>query len=428
MEPTPDTREDVSARAAPSPAGSARDVTVEDLLVLVARMAAHAPHVPCPEGSGPLAPLAVALNQLSLQQAMPAHTQEDPFGPQTLVAQAENFMMACDTQANIRFCNRTFVGLTQADVLGKSLYDWITPESTERTRLAFQKVLDTGEPALVESQGTGLAHSMWYVNQLSPIRVGERIVGIASIVNDITELKKTQLRLERSNRELESFAYVASHDLQEPLRKIQTFGERLKTTCSSRLPPEGNDYIERMQKAATRMRGLIDDLLTFSRVTSKSRPFTPVDLSTVTREVLGDLETQLEKTGAQVSLGELPVLDADPTQMRQLLQNLLGNALKFRREGVPPILSVRTRVDAHTQRCELMVEDNGIGFEEKYTDRIFNVFQRLHGRGQYEGSGIGLAICRKIAERHGGHITAHSTPGVGSTFCVSLPLRQSINA
>jgi light-regulated signal transduction histidine kinase (bacteriophytochrome) len=216
---------------------------------------------------------------------------------------------------------------------------------------------------------------------------------------------------------------VASHDLQEPLRKIQTFGERLKVTASATLSPESRDYLERMQGAATRMRRLIDDLLAFSRVGSKTQPFAPVNLAEVARGVVDDLEVSIQQTGATVTLGPLPTLEADPMQMRQLLQNLISNALKFRREGVPPVIAVRV-AQPGVWPCELLVEDNGIGFEEKYLDRIFTVFQRLHGRGKYEGTGIGLAICRKIAERHGGTITARSAPGKGATFIVTLPPRQ----
>jgi light-regulated signal transduction histidine kinase (bacteriophytochrome) len=241
---------------------------------------------------------------------------------------------------------------------------------------------------------------------------------------DITDLKRTQLQLEQSNRELENFATVASHDLQEPLRKIQTFSERLTATCSQVLSPEGLDYLERMNNAAARMRKLIDDLLAYSRIASRSQTFLRVDLSEVASGVLGDLEAAIEQAGATVTVEELPSLDASPMQMRQLLQNLLSNALKFRREDVAPVISVRGTVLPDGKHCELRVEDNGIGFEEKYVDRIFNVFQRLHGRGKYEGTGIGLAICRRIAERHGGSIHARSTPGQGSTFTVRLPLKQ----
>jgi len=248
-------------------------------------------------------------------------------------------------------------------------------------------------------------------------------------------LKATAARLEHSNRELQDFAYVASHDLQEPLRKVQAFGDRLKAACSNSLGTEGRDYLERMQAAAKRMQILIDDLLAFSRVTTKANPFEQADLNKIVGEVLSDLEVRIQQTNGQVELGELPTLDADPLQMRQLFQNLIVNALKFHQEGRPPVVRIRSQAarppaeapsgNGQTNGiCQITVEDNGIGFDEKYLDRIFVLFQRLHGRTAYEGTGIGLAICRKIADRHGGSITAKSTPGEGSTFMITLPLKQ----
>lgn len=239
-------------------------------------------------------------------------------------------------------------------------------------------------------------------------------------------LKVFATRLEQSNRELQDFASVASHDLQEPLRKIQAFGDRLKTKHAASLNDEGLDYLSRMQQAAQRMQVLIDDLLTFSRVTSKAQPFAPVDLAYVAQEVKSDLDARIERTGGRVEIGALPTIEAEPTQMRQLLQNLIANALKFHRPGEAPIVKVSADLqeEGADSCCRMIVEDNGIGFDEKYLDRIFTVFQRLHGRSEYEGTGIGLAVCRRIVERHGGSITARSAPGQGSTFIVTLPLRQ----
>ncbi len=257
-------------------------------------------------------------------------------------------------------------------------------------------------------------------------------------------IRKFTTQLERSNRELQDFAYVASHDLQEPLRKIQTFGDRLKAKFGEALTDKGRDYLERMLNASGRAQTLISDLLTFSRVTTKAQPFVPVNLTEVIQEVLSDLEVGIEEVGAKVELTELPVVDADPMQMRQLFQNLISNALKFRREGVTPTVEIQVRLleeqgeqreqreqgsrgaeaqGAH-QFFQISVADNGIGFEEKYLDRIFTVFQRLHSRNEYEGTGVGLAICRKIIERHGGRITAKSRPGEGATFIVTLPVKQ----
>jgi signal transduction histidine kinase len=250
------------------------------------------------------------------------------------------------------------------------------------------------------------------------------------------ELTEAVAQLERSNRELQDFAYVASHDLQEPLRKIRAFSDRLTSLCGEVLGARGRDYLERMQQAAARMQTLITDLLAFSRVTTQAQPFSPVDLIQVAQEVLDDLEVRLEQVGGRVAVAALPTIDADPLQMRQLLQNLLGNALKFHRPEVPPAVTISSEClpppaaddadpAASPRWCQLLVADNGIGFEEKYLDRIFAPFQRLHGRSAYEGTGIGLAICRKIAERHGGSITAHSAPGQGATFLVTLPVTHA---
>ena len=238
------------------------------------------------------------------------------------------------------------------------------------------------------------------------------------------ELQVANTQLRASNRELEDFASVASHDLQEPLRKIQAFGDRLEARAGPSLGAEGLDYLHRMRNAAGRMQTLISDLLQFSRITTRAQPFAPVDLKEIASDVLNDLETRIEQTGGSVELGDLCPIDADAMQMRQLLQNLIANALKFRKPSVAPVVQVRSEIDRPAGVCRIYVQDNGIGFDEKYLDRIFNVFQRLHGRGTYEGTGIGLAVCRKIAERHGGSITARSRPGAGSTFIVTLPLRQ----
>ncbi|MET0405409.1 MAG: ATP-binding protein [Cystobacter sp.] len=398
-------------------------MTAGELLQCILKLEAREPHVSCREGTGALAPLAVALNRLAHQRTR-AYAEEH-FGVQALLMHAPSYMFTCDLDARIRFINRVQSNYSIEQLLGSSLYEWLTPDTVEGCREAFSKVRTTGESCAFEVQTRFESGPDWYGGQVGPIKQEGEVVGFTIVVTDISERKRIQHRLERSNRELENFAYVASHDLQEPLRKIQTFGERLTKVSGGALGPEGRDYIERMQGAAVRMRRLIDDLLAYSRLSSKSRPFTRVDLSAVAHEVMEDLETAVERTGAHVTLGPLPVLEADATQMRQLLQNLVGNALKFHRQGVAPVLRVSGAVREHEQQCTLEVEDNGIGFETKYVDRIFNVFQRLHGRDQYEGTGIGLAICRKIAEQHGGCIEAISQPGVGSTFRVTLPLQAN---
>jgi signal transduction histidine kinase len=239
------------------------------------------------------------------------------------------------------------------------------------------------------------------------------------------ELLELNTALERSNRELEQFASVASHDLQEPLRKIQAFGDRLVQRFSNILGEQGREFVERMQHSAVRMRALIDDLLAYSRVASRGKPFEPVDLNQVAAEVVSDLEGRIDQTEGRVEVGPLPTIEGDPLQMRQLFQNLIGNALKFRNPDVAPLVLVRSESGEENgaTTCKLSVKDNGIGFDGAYSERIFQLFQRLHGRSEFEGTGMGLAICRKIVERHGGHIMAQSQPGCGSEFVVTLPLR-----
>lgn len=250
-----------------------------------------------------------------------------------------------------------------------------------------------------------------------------------------SELKRQQQLLVQSNADLQQFAAIASHDLQEPLRKIQVFGNRLKEKFSDLLGVQGRDYIERMQSAVSRMQSLIEDLLIFARITTKAEPFVATNLERVAQEVLSDLEVRLQQTGGRVEVGSLPTIDADPLQMRQLLQNLISNALKFHRPGESPQVWLDSKLVKEqeqqeneiadvTTKCLIRVKDNGIGFDEKLRDRIFQAFQRLHGRSTYEGTGMGLAICRKIVERHRGTITATSTPGQGATFIVTLPMQQ----
>lgn len=263
--------------------------------------------------------------------------------------------------------------------------------------------------------------------------------GSVALYLDVTEritwqrrLQEHAAQLEASNRELQDFAYVASHDLQEPLRKIEAFGDRLHKKCGERLGEDGRLYVSRMQDSSRRLRALINALLDYSRVTTKAKPFEPVHLNKVAVHVLSDLETTIERAGATVDVGDLPCIDADEVQMRQLLLNLLTNALKFRKEDAPPEIRIDARIVTAAdetggthQTCVLTVGDNGVGFENKYADRIFTIFQRLHSRSDYEGTGIGLATCRKIAERHHGTIAARGELGKGAVFTVCLPVVQA---
>ncbi|MBY0314872.1 MAG: PAS domain S-box protein [Bdellovibrionales bacterium] len=243
------------------------------------------------------------------------------------------------------------------------------------------------------------------------------------------QLKIYAKKLEVSNQELQEFASVAAHDLQEPLRKIQSFSDRVKSKTNGLLNQETTDYLDRIQSSARRMQILINDLLTYSRVTTKAKPFSTLSLNHILDQVCADLEIRIEQSGAKVNVSDLPSIDADPTQMQQLFQNLISNALKFQLPGQAPLVEISGRIVESSilgehAACEIEVKDNGIGFDQKYTDRIFTIFQRLHGRHEYEGTGIGLAICRKIVDRHGGTLTAISRLGEGARFLITLPIKH----
>lgn len=315
------------------------------------------------------------------------------------------------------------------DVTGCRLQDVMCPEAGARAQAALAQSQQSRTLQSFEYSVRQQREEYFYEARLQPLGSGQMIV----IIRNVTERRKAEAelreftdKLRRSNQELQNFAHIVSHDLQEPLRKVATFGSRLQTKFQTAIGDEGADYLQRMQNAAVRMQQLITDLLAFSRVTTRAQPFVPVDLNQIASEVLSDLEIRIDQTSARVECSGLPVIEADASQMRQLLQNLVGNALKFHHPEVAPVVQISAQecLEAGRKYCRLTVSDNGIGFEEKYLDRIFEIFQRLHGRSHYEGTGIGLAICRKIAERHGGHITASSQPGQGASFQVLLPLQQ----
>lgn len=257
---------------------------------------------------------------------------------------------------------------------------------------------------------------------------------------DITQLKNYEQSLEakvqelnRSNKDLEEFAYVASHDLQEPLRKLTTFCERLASKYAAELSSDMRQYVERIVSSADNMRTLIDNLLEFSRVARAARLYEPADLNAILQEVKQDLDLRIEETHTSIILNRpLPRIEGIPSQLKQLFTNLISNSIKFRTQNTPTVIHIDTSIASKEDKeaCNLPaakayhrieVRDNGIGFEQEYAERIFQIFQRLHGKVEYPGSGVGLAICRKIAENHHGKIFARSEPGKGASFIILLP-------
>lgn len=385
--------------------------------------------------------------RLELQKS-PAIEVRDYF--QSIIETVRESLVVLDSDLRVQMASRSFYqtfGVSRDETQGRLLFElgdrqWDIPA----LRTMLKEILSDH----TQFDGFEVVHAFPRLGQrvmLLNARQMEAEEGSAIMIllaiEDITErrlveetLRVYSAKLERSNRELLDFAQVASHDLQEPLRKILAFGDRLKRRAGDTLEEECQDYLRRMCNAAQRMQTLITDLMTFSRIETTAQPFVPVDLKVIANEVSTDLEIHIERTGARVEIEDLPTIEADHTQMRQLLQNLISNSLKYHREGEPPIVRIKGHKLADKGRgskkqsivstpfCQITVEDNGIGFDEKYLDRIFTVFQRLHAKGVYEGTGVGLAICRKIVERHGGTITAHSSPEKGVTFVISLPMTQ----
>ncbi len=259
-------------------------------------------------------------------------------------------------------------------------------------------------------------------------RIGDLEKAVKQLQLEKRELHEFAAGLEQRNRDLQDFVYITAHDLQEPLGLIQAFGERLSSRYGDTLSEHGRLYLQRIESTAARMQNLIQGLLRYSRVTTEAHSFVETDLGEIVREVLADLEVRIEQSGTRIEVGELSVIDSDPLQMRQLFQNLVGNALKFRRNGKTSVVKISSELlpaAAGREYCRITVQDNGIGFDAKYQHRIFNIFQRLHKRIEYEGTGIGLTICKMIVERHAGMIEARGEPGTGATFIIKLPCRQT---
>ena len=330
----------------------------------------------------------------------------------------------------IAFANDRFAeihGFSAEEIIGMDSLDLVHPaDRTLVKEMRERRIAGEEVPSEYEARGVTKNGEVISVQRRNTVIDFGGKPAILGNVLDVTALKNAESvskayakELERSNKELQDFASIASHDLQEPLRKIRSFGDLLKSKCSDTLDEQGQDFIDRMQSAGRRMNELIQSLLAYSRVTTKAEPFSQVDLNQTLQDALSNLEVRIREEGAAIDAETLPAVEADPLQMAQLFQNLLSNAIKFRQKGQPPKVKISSRHCG--DQLEIRVEDNGVGFDQQYLDRVFAPFERLHGRSEYEGVGMGLAICRKIVERHRGMITATSAPGKGATFIVKLP-------
>jgi chemotaxis family two-component system sensor kinase Cph1 len=298
-----------------------------------------------------------------------------------------------------------------------------------------QHLMATGEPLIgkLEIQRAPDGTDRWLSTTKVPIRDQDgEVIGVAGISRDVSDriqfeerLRSTAEELARSNEELQQFAYVASHDLQEPLRMVASYTQLLARRYRDRLDQDGLDFINYAVDGATRMQGLIQDLLAYSRVGTRAGAFEPTQLTAAVDRALANLHAAIQETGAEITRDPLPQVMGDVSQLTQLFQNLLGNAIKFRGAETP-----RIHVSAKRTGSEwtVSVKDNGIGIEPQYAERIFVIFQRLHGKGEYPGTGIGLAICKKIVARHGGRIWVESTPGEGAEVLFTLPARSAETA
>jgi signal transduction histidine kinase len=334
------------------------------------------------------------------------------------------------------FISSQTLGRGRETLIGSNLLDIVPDANNTGLFDIYRNVVETGISHQFEREFNLIGEAQWFY--MSAVKLGD---GLIVTYTDVSgkhaaeeQMRKYAEELKRSNQDLEQFAYVASHDLQEPLRKIRAFGDRLAARYADKLDEVGTEYITRMQQASTRMQKLIEDLLSFSRISSGQEQFTRVNPTGVVNEVVDDIEGQILREKAKVGIKPIAEINGDRGQLRRLFQNLISNAIKFHKQGVTPVVeisgSIVSRADTEKEfgfslpessYVRIVVKDNGIGFDEKYAEKIFNIFQRLQGRAEFEGTGIGLAICRKIMTNHSGYIRAESVVGQGSQFILIFP-------
>ena len=333
------------------------------------------------------------------------------------------------------------IDIPHAKVTGSHILDFVSPDSREK----FQEHFDLALQGSSKTEITLLVNSRSIPVYISLTSLQPQLTTVGMIITDLSEKKQNEqllrdknLELERLNQSLEQFASIASHDLQEPLRKMKTFTSLLIQRFSNDLPDKAKELVNKIWSSSERMSLLIKDVLNFSRIVGSANMFITTDLNQILNNILGDFDMLVVERGASIRVGYLPSIEAIPVQINQLFYNLVGNALKFYKEGRPPVITISSRtllpgeaakhagLNSRLSYAEISFKDNGIGFEQRFAEQIFSIFERLNNQQQYSGTGIGLALCRKIAEQHQGRIHAEAEESFGSTFYVLLPLKQSV--
>lgn len=347
-----------------------------------------------------------------------------------VASETDNAVVIANEKGNIEWINDGFTrmhGYTLEELKSEKGTKLIEVSANKNLAGLIKESINNKQSIIYETiHVNNKGNEYWISSTLTPIfdQTG-KLRKIVIIDTDISELKKVQAELERSNKELDDFASIVSHDLKEPLRKVMTYANKLTLGLGHNITDEFSDFIDQIQNATGRMKVLIEDVLNYSRVTTKKAAFEKTDLNVILKEVISDLEVRIKETNGKVETQKLPVIDADKLQMRQVFQNIIANGLKFHRKDVSPVITIHGElIDNGVWR--ISIKDNGVGFDEKYLDRLFKPFYRLHSKQEFEGTGMGTAICEKIIKRHGGNLTAKSQLGVGSTFIFTLPEKQTV--
>jgi PAS domain S-box-containing protein len=340
---------------------------------------------------------------------------------ETIVETIDDGIYVKDEDGHFTMVNDAYAALTGYDreeLIGEHASLVVDEDTIEQSRETLTASGDGRTPAMEAEIHTAEGDRVPVEGTFATLRTDDSQEEIG-VVRDVTDRKERERELEASNERLEQFAYAASHDLQEPLRMVSSYLQLIEGRYTDDLDADGEEFIAYAVDGAERMREMIDGLLEYSRIDSQGDPFEPVALDAVLEDVLTDLQVMIERSDAEITAESLPEVEGDPRQLRQLFQNLLSNAIEYSGDEPP---RVHVSAERAGRYWRVSVRDEGIGIPDDDSDRVFQVFQRLHGREEYDGTGIGLAICRRIVERHGGRIRVDSEPGDGATFTFTLPV------